>query len=293
MKAPSLRPALADRSRLVPLDFGRLYLRDLGPDDPAAGPPLVLIHGLLVYGYAFRGLVPELARGRRLLIPDLPGAGDSDRPPPVHCAGYSPSWLARVLIGLLDRLGLDCVDVLGHSWGGAIAVCLADAAPERVRRLVLVDATCFAQPLPLEGRLALVPGVGPYVFKNLYRRAALAHYLARALADPSLLGDDDLDLYWDRLARTGGREAAYAMLTQLANDERMAAMLPRLRALTCKTLVVWGERDAIVPREHATRLAGVIADAALEWVAGCGHAVAEERPAALTALVREHLGASA
>ena len=293
MRAPSARPALADRSRLVPLDFGRLYLRDIGPDDPDAGPPLLLIHGLLVYGYAFRAVVPELAAARRLLIPDLPGAGDSDRPPPVHCAGYSPSWLARVLLGLLDSLGLGRVDVLGHSWGGAIAVCLADAAPARVRRLVLVDATCFAQPLPLEGRLALVPGVGPYVFKNLYRRAALAHYLARALADPRLLGDDDLDLYWDRLARTGGREAAYAMLTQLANDERMAAMLPRLRALTCGALVVWGERDAIVPREHATRLAGAITGASLEWVTGCGHAVAEERPAALAALVREHLGASA
>src|SRR5690606_16056715 len=173
-RARSLRPAFAGRPRPVPLDFGRRYLRDLGPDDPAAGPPPLLIHGLPVYGYAFRAVVPELAAGRRLLIPDLPGAGDSDRPPPVHCAGYSPSWLARVLIGLLDRLGLASVDVLGHSWGGAIAVCLADAAPERVRRLVLVDATCFAQPLPLEGRLALVPGVGPYVFKNLYRRAALA-----------------------------------------------------------------------------------------------------------------------
>lgn len=293
MKAPGYRPAVPDRSRLVSLDFGRLFLRDLGPDDPAAGPPLVLIHGLLVFGYAFRAIVPELVAGRRVLIPDLPGAGDSDRPPPVHCAGYSPTWQARVLLALLDRLGLERVDVLGHSWGGAIAVCLADAAPERVRRLMLVDATCFAMPLPLEGRVALLPGVGPYVFKNLYRRAALAHYLTRALADPARLRDDDLDLYWDRLARTGGREAAYAMLTHLANDERMAAMLPRLRALACDTLVIWGDRDAIVPREHAERLRDAIGGARLVWVEGCGHAVAEERPAALTTLVREHVGAPA
>lgn len=293
MKAPGYRPTVPDRSRLVPLDFGRLYLRDLGPDDPAAGPPLLLIHGLLVFGYAFRAIVPELVAGRRVLVPDLPGAGDSDRPPPVHCAGYSPTWQARVLLALLDRLGLEQVDVLGHSWGGAIAVCLADAAPERVRRLMLVDATCFAMPLPLEGRVALLPGVGPYVFKNLYRRAALAHYLGRALADPTRLRDADLDLYWDRLARTGGREAAYAMLTHLANDERMAAMLPRLRVLACDTLVIWGDRDAIVPREHAERLRDTIGGARLVWVEDCGHAVAEERPAALTALVREHVGAPA
>ncbi|MCY1007501.1 alpha/beta fold hydrolase [Nannocystis pusilla] len=113
------------------------------------------------------------------------------------------------------------------------------------------------------------------------------------MADPTRLGEDDLDLYWDRLARTGGREAAYAMLTQLANDERMAGMLPRLKALTCDTLVIWGERDAIVPREHAERLREAIRGADLQWVDGCGHAVAEERPAALTTLVREHLGATA
>lgn len=289
MRAPGYRPAVADRSRLVPLEFGRLFLRDLGPDDPAAGPPLLLIHGLLVFGHAFRHLVPELADARRLLIPDLPGAGDSDRPPPVHCAGYSPTWLARTLLGLLDRLELPQVDVLGHSWGGAVAVCLADAAPARVRRLLLVDATCFAMPFPIEGRIALLPGLGPYVFKNLYRRAALAHYLARAFADPSRFTDADLDLYWDRLARSGGREAAYAMLTQLANDERMAAMHPRLRALTCETLVVWGRHDAIVPLAHAERLTRAVDGARLEWVEQCGHAVAEEQPAALASLIREHL----
>lgn len=289
MRAPAYVPAIPDRSRLVPLEFGRLYLRDLGDEQR---PPLLCIHGLLVYGHAFHRLAPALTGSARLLIPDLPGAGDSDRPPPVHCAGYGPTWLARVLLALLDDLGLPQVDILGHSWGGAVAVCLADAAPARVRKLVLADATCFAMPLPIEGRLALVPGVGPYVFKNLYRRAAFARYLASAFADPTRLAEADLDLYWDRLARTGGREAAHAMLTQLANDDRMTAMLPRLRELACDTLVVWGDRDAIVPRSHAERLARAIPGARLVWLEGCGHAVAEERPDALAALVREHLAAA-
>lgn len=287
MRAPAFGAAVPDASRLVPLRFGRLYLRDRGAGGGA--PPLVLLHGLLVYSHAFGRLLPELEQGRRVLAPDLPGCGDSDRPPPVHCAGYSPSWLARVLLELLDREGIAEVDLLGHSWGGAIGVCLADAAPERVRRLVLVDATCFAMPLPLEGRLALVPRLGPYVFKNLYRRADLRRYLARAFSSPELLGEENVDLYWDRLARTGGREAAYAMLTQLANDDAMTAMLPRLRALRCPTLVGWGDRDGIVPLAHAERLAQAVPGARLAWIEGCGHAAAEERPEALAALVREHL----
>ena len=291
MKAPAFVPAIADRSQLVPLDFGRLFVRDLGPDDAdAVRPPLLLIHGLLVHGRAFHRLVPELA-DRRLLIPDLPGAGDSDRPPPVHCAGYSPVWLARALLALLDRLGVARVDVLGHSWGGAIAVCLADAAPARVRRLALIDPTLFAMPVPFEGRLALLPRLGPYMFQNMYRRNELRRYLGRAFSSEKLVDEADVDLYWDRLARSGGREAAHAMLMQLLGADTMAAMLPRMRALTAPTLVVWGDRDGIVPREHADRVAAAIPGAALRWIEGCGHSPPEEQPEALAALLREHLDA--
>lgn len=295
MRAPGFALSTPEASRLVSLSFGRVFLRDhcgaggTSHDHGAGHPPVLLLHGLLVTSHSFTRLIPELARDRRVLAPDLPGCGDSDRPPPVLCAGYSPRWQAAALLELLDQLGLAEVDVVGHSWGGAIAVCLADAAPERVRRLALVDPTLMPMAIPIEGRLARVPRLGPYVFKNMYRRNELRRYLGRAFSSEHLVSEADVDLYWDRLAREGGREAAHAMLMQLTSRDTMAAMLPRMRAITAPTLVVWGERDAIVPLEQATMITDAIAGARLRWLPGCGHTPAEEQPEALAAALLEHL----
>lgn len=289
MIEPGFAPAPSDDSRLVPLSFGRVFLRDHGGTHDPSRPPLLLLHGLLVTSHAFTRLIPELVPHGRVLAPDLPGCGDSDRPPPVLCADYSPRWQAAAALELLDAIGVDQVDLVGHSWGGAIAVCLADAAPQRVRRLVLVDPTVFSMPVPIEGRLAQLPTLGPYLFKNLYRRNELRRYLARAFSSEDMLSEADVDLYWDRLARAGGREAAHAMLMQLMHSETMAAMLPRLRAITAPTLVVWGDRDAIVPREHADRVVAAIPGAQLRWLEGCGHSPAEEQPEELAAVIDEHL----
>ncbi len=289
MRAPGFALSTPEASRLVSLSFGRVFLRDHCGVDDAGHPPVLLLHGLLVTSHSFTRLIPELAPGRRVLAPDLPGCGDSDRPPPVLCAGYSPRWQAAALLELLDQLGLAQVDLVGHSWGGAIAVCLADAAPERVRRLALVDPTLMPMAIPIEGRLARVPRLGPYVFKNMYRRNELRRYLGRAFSSEQLVNEADVDLYWDRLAREGGREAAHAMLMQLTSRDTMAAMLPRMRAITAPTLVVWGERDAIVPREQATMITDAIAGATLRWLPGCGHTPAEEQPEALAAALLEHL----
>lgn len=287
LRAPQFALAVPDASRLVPLSAGRVFLRDHG--DPRAAPPVLLLHGMLVTSHTFVRLIPELSSERRVLAPDLPGAGDSDRPPPVLCNGYSARWLAGAIQELLDATGCERVDVVGHSWGAAVAVCLADAAPERVRRLVLVAPTLFEMPVPIEGRLAQLPGLGAYVFKNLYRRSELRRYLGRAFSSEVLVDEVDVDIYWDRLARSGGREAAHAMLMQLMNPDAMAAMVPRMRAIVAPTLVVWGDRDQIVPRSHADRVAEAIPGAQLRWIEGCGHTPAEERPEALAALIREHL----
>ena len=113
---------------------------------------------------------------------------------------------------------------------------------------------------------------------------ALVESVSEALVD-----ETDVDIYWDRLARSGGREAAHAMLMQLMNPDAMGAMIPRLRGIGAPTLVVWGDRDQIVPREHAQRVCDTIPGAQLAWIEGCGHTPAEERPEALAQLIRAHL----
>lgn len=277
-------PRTADRSGLLELPLGRVYVQDVGPVD-ADRPPLVLVHGFLVTHYEFRKIVPLLAGSRRVIALDLPGAGESDRPEPVGDA-YTFPWLARAVAHVLDALGLDVVDVLGHSVGGTVSLYLVDAAPERVRRLVLVDPICFTMDLPTEGKLALTPMLGPLLFKRLYRRAELHRHMERAFSTPELVEEAAVDLYWDRLAREGGRDAAHAVLHALANLDDLR---DRLRRVGCPTLVVWGDRDHIAPVELADKVVELIPRAELRIIEGCGHAANEERPEPLVELVRAHL----
>lgn len=282
MSVPALPP---DRSRLLPTASGRVFAIDRGPEH-GARPPLLLLHGLLVTHHAFRGILDALAADRRVIALDLPGCGESDRPHPEDADDYSLSWLAARVDEALGALGVERCDVLAHSFGGAVAVQLASTVPERARRLVLVDPVVFTLELPLEGRVALVPRLGPLLFKQLYRRAELRRYLIKVFSTPELLEERAVDVYWDRLGRDGGREAAYAMLLQMT---RLDPLRERLQRLQAPTLVVWGDRDALMPVETGEQLVALLPDARLQVVEGCGHAVAEERPDALLELARAHL----
>lgn len=279
---PRIRPD--DRSRLVQTQGARMFAIDRGPID--SGRPLVLLHGLLVTHYAFRRIVEPLAEHRRVIALDLPGCGESDRPSPVDADDYSLPWLAGRVREALAALGVEDYDLLAHSFGGAVATVLASAEGSRVGRLILVDAVVRTMELPLEGRMALLPKLGPLLFTQLYRRADLSRYLGMALSTPELLDEGAVDVYWDRLGRHGGREAAYALLLQMAElgwlDEHLAKVV-------APTMVVWGDRDALMPPSVGERLAERLPDAVFRVVEGCGHAVAEERPEPLIALVEEHL----
>jgi pimeloyl-ACP methyl ester carboxylesterase len=278
------RPVPVDRTRLVALPAGRVFVQDLGESRPDGPPPVVLLHGLLVTSHAFRRVLPALAEDRRAIAIDLPGCGESDRPRPDLADDYSLPWLAAQVVQTLGALDLRQVDLVGHSFGGSVALQLAAAFPERVRRLVLVDPVAYPFDLPLRGRLALLPRVGPLLFENVYRRADLKRYLQRTMSTPELLEETAVDVYWDRLGREGGREAAHAMLRTLSDLRGMEGAIGKVVA---PTLVVWGDRDVLLPAGDAERLVDALPNARLFRVAGCGHAVPEERPEALVELVRE------
>lgn len=299
-EAPPVLPE--DRSRLLNMAPGRLWLQDLGPQAAGDTPALLALHSLLVTGWDFRFIAePLAAAGRRVLVPDLFGCGNSDRPEALDTAGYGFEWHAELLADMLDRLEIPSVDLLGHGYGGAIAMHLA-ARLERgrhrvkLRRLILVAPHC----LPVEAPIALpgpMPrlrrawnwvGFAPLVFRTVFRRADLRRFLRRSLSTPELLVSaklrDDVDVYWDRLCRDGGLEAVQAMLGQIdqlhefAIDGVRERLETAARSITSPTMFVWGDRDEIVPTALAERATTMIPNAVLRIVEGSGHAPHRERP---------------
>lgn len=284
--APWLPAHIADDTRLVQMPFGRVFACDVHP--PPADvrkPPLVLLHGLFLTHHAFARVIPALAVDRRVVALDLPGAGDSDRPNAEQVEGYGFEWMAEAVMDTLEALGVSACTMVGHDIGGTIALVLGAKHPERVRELFLLSPLALTVSLPLQGTLAIAPSLGLEVFRRALRRTDLVRFLEQSMSTPELLDEGDAHVFWDRLCRWGGREAVYAMLVQLPSVVRLR---DRFAAAQVPTTLVWGDRDQIVPVEHASRLASLLPQAREIIIDGCGHNPAYEQPAELARL----LGAS-
>lgn len=308
---PTPAPLPDDRSQLLSMAPGRLWVQDLGPlaqtgeTGEASEPAVLMLHSLLVTGWDFRVLSRRYAEaGRRVVVPDLFGCGNSDRPDALDTSGYGFRWHAELLEGMLARLEVPAVDLIAHGYGGSIAIELArrlqrPSAGAQLRRLVLiaphllpVDAPiALPGPMPRLRRAWDWVGFAPLVFRTVFRRADLRRFLLRSLSTPDLLDSpelrDDVDVYWDRLCRTGGLEATQAMLEQL--DELHVPRIDGVRdhlyaaasSVERPTMVVWGDRDRINPTSLAEPSAKLLPNAELRIIEGCGHAPQRERPEAL------------
>ena len=124
--------ALVLRHEQAVIDGVRVHWAELGAESHHV--PLVLIHGLYDCHRTWKYVAPELARDRRVIMPDLPGHGLSERPDVT----YALDWYARITAGWLERLRLEQVDIVAHSFGGGVAQMLLLECSQRIRRLVLV-----------------------------------------------------------------------------------------------------------------------------------------------------------
>jgi pimeloyl-ACP methyl ester carboxylesterase len=223
------------------------------------GEVLLLLHGLSGSGRWWARNVPGLAREHRVVIPDLVGYG---RTPLVGRVPGLPE-MADLLAAWLDALGVQEVDVAGHSMGGQVAVHFAARHPDRLRRLVLVDSAGIPRP------------VTP---RNVARFAFEIAPLWR-WGDPSFLpvivGD----------AWTAGPRTLLRSIAHILRDD-VRPILPSVRA---PTLVVWGEGDTWVPLQHALQLRRAIPDASLVVLRGAAHMPMVDRPEAFNRLVLRFL----
>jgi pimeloyl-ACP methyl ester carboxylesterase len=216
----------------------------------AARPPVVLVHGLSASSRWWRRTVPALAPHFRLYLVDLPGFGAMRRPLGHYSLAEAPSWL----IDWMDELRLARPHLVGHSMGGYISLCLAAKHPERIERLALVA------PAGVPYRRSVVRYGTPLV------RTA---WVAAPRFFPLVLPD---------ALRTGPLTLWQAARQLLREDVR-----PLLSRVTCPTLLVWGERDYLVPPAHADVLLNALPDARLVRLPGAGHVPMEDRPDAFNA----------
>ena len=249
-------PVQASSDRLVDVDGVRLRVRTMGE-----GQPLLLIMGVGGNIEMWHPLDRELlSRGISTISFDAPGTGESGELDRVR----RMPWLARMVEHLLDRIGYERVDVLGISWGGALAQQLAHQAPQRVRRLVLA-ATSAGMP-----GLGGVPGSPSALIKLLGpRRYRDPDYLASVAG--RLYGGEAFGLPEEHLAARLGKPPSSAGYRRQIWAVQGWTGLPWLRGLEQSTLVMAGDDDPLVPVANGQILARLIPHARLVVVRGGGH----------------------
>ncbi len=252
-----------------------LYMREVG-----AGPPLLLLHGLMVTGDMFQPVVAALATQHRLIIPDLRGHGRS-----THLPGpYSPRHLAADLARLLDQLGVERADVLGYSHGGAVAQQFALDHPQRLRRLVL---GCTYACNMLTRRECVEGLLLPWLIRLLGPRFLVASMLhSGAGGGPRLSSDGER---WLVEMTSSNRKA---QMVAAAGEMTVFDSRQRLKELAAPTLVIAGSADTAVPSAHARMLASGIPHAELRVIEGGGHFLIWTHPEVLAGTVEAWLAAS-
>ncbi len=264
---------------LVDIAGVRLHLRDEGPKD---APAVVLLHGVGSSLHTFDGWAEGLTATHRVIRYDMPGAGLSG-PDPDRV--YSDEQGVAQLLAVLDHLGVARASVAGNSIGGRLAWRFTAAHPDRVERLILISPDGYASPGFDYGKPPAVPFVLE-AMKYALPKWALRPNIAAAYADPGTLGDAVVTRYHALLLAPGNRQAMLDRMRQTV----LVPPEPFLQGITVPVLLLWGEKDAMIPVANAQDYLANLPDARLAVLPNLGHVPQEEAPAVSLAPVLTFLG---
>tara|TARA_Y100000758_G_scaffold94265_1_gene64992 strand:+ start:49 stop:903 length:855 start_codon:yes stop_codon:yes gene_type:complete len=246
------------------------------------GFPLMLIHGSGpgVTAWAnWRLVMPELAKQRRVIAPDMLGFGYSERP--ANPDYQRDVWVEHA-IGVLDALGIEQADLVGNSFGGGIALALAIRYPQRVRRLVLMGSVGVS--FPITDGLDRVWGYEPS-FQTMRSLMDTFAY------DRALVTDELAELRYQASIRPGFQESFAQMFPAPRQRwvDGLASNEADIRAVQHETLVIHGREDQVIPLQASLQLAQLIPNAQLHVYGHCGHWTQIEHAGRFARLVEDFL----
>ena len=274
----------------IPLETVRLHSRRLTYRMTGSGPVLLLIHGITGSSVIWRPVMRRLAEaGHTVVAPDLPGHGGSER----HIGDHSLGAHASILRDLLQVLDLQRVTLVGHSLGGGVAMVFAYHFPERVERLALIGSGGLGREVSPLIRAATLPGA--------------EHVIRLATVPPVLRAVGALGATLARVGiKPGGDVSEIAVgVASLGDGERRAAFVRTARSIASTggqrvsalerlylveqvpILLVWGDRDALIPVAHGRAAHARLPASRLEVFAEAGHFPMLDDPERFAAVVTD------
>lgn len=244
-----------------------LRIRDTGPPQAQA---ILLLHGFGSSLETWEPWAQSLDKTYRVLRVDFPGSGLSEAD---RSGQYDDARSLSLISALLDQMSIHDAVLIGNSMGGRIAWQFAAAFPDRIKKLVLISPDGFASPGFEYGKPPKVPAF-LQLMKYFLPRALMKTNLAAAYGDPSRLSDATVDRYYELLLAPGNRGAMIDRMRQGVIEDP----IPVLRRIKTPTLLLWGEKDRLIPFTNSADYVQALPNAELVSFRDLGHVPHEEAP---------------
>jgi len=232
-----------------------------------SGPPLVMLHGAGGGGVLWAPVIDRLRRHFRLILPDVVGYGESDKPDGPYNRCYYAGWLR----GFMDAMGLERAGLVGNSQGGAIAAQFAIDNPARVTQLVLV-CSAGLHPLRSLGWKAIADMIR---VQFLVSQRSMRRLVRHLVFDPSRFPLDSAVRYLQAVVGLPGGKRPFLNGRGRAVRPFKAGDLDRIQ---CPTLILWGAEDRIIRTAATSIHRAAIAGATALTIPGAGHTPFVDRP---------------
>jgi pimeloyl-ACP methyl ester carboxylesterase len=259
-------------------------------EEEGKGPPVLLIHGFGTSTYTWRHIAPALALTHRVIAVDLKGFGQSDKP---FDARYSVFDQAELLAQFIEEHDLRDLTIVGHSFGGGIALRLAldhdTRLAGRIKKLVLLDSIAYAQHIPIFFRMLDVPLVSHLGVRMVPPIVQTRVALRIAYFDDSKIDPEEVETYAAPLKTAAGKHAIIYSARQIVPND-LDAIAEQYKSITLPTLILWCDHDRIVPLEVGLKLRRAMPNSSLRLVQDCGHMPQEEQPATTLDLLQGFIG---
>ena len=258
---------------------------DIAYFDEGRGEALIWVHGLGGDFTHFEHVAPLFADRFRTIGLDLPGCGRSCKP----ITRYSARAYGRTVLELMDALDISQATLLGHSAGGLVCAQAALACPDRVTRLVLVDSAGIAhysRPLQFAARAILQP----WLLVMTLERLAMP-MLDRVFHQQNEYTAQFIANVLDRPRQPALNELA-KVFHDIGPDLMQGTVYEHAERLTMPTLIVWGDRDRLVPLRTVAKAAARLPDGQLEIIENCGHMPMIEAPGTFARIVASFIAGS-
>ena len=254
--------------------------------DQGNGPPLLLIHGFGTNTYTWRHLAPDLARDHRVITVDLKGFGKSDKPLDER---YSAADQADLLAQMIEERNLRDLTLIGHSYGGGIALLLAlqddNRVKGRIAKLVLLDTIAYPQSVPAFFKMLDMPVVSQIGVRAVPSSFQVQVALKIAYFDDDKIDEEEVDAYSEPLETAAGKHAMIHSARQIVPPD-LESISARYKSIELPTLILWCDHDRIVPLDVGLKLRRTMPNSKLRIISECGHMPQEEQPAAVLSQIR-------